>query len=491
MMKKLSLAAFAVSVMSVTAVSAGDKLDASTTPPGGLKVTNVPVFVVIGSDDNGIDSGVLWMVDFLKNKKNPEGATKIAGTFDGNPVLMNFYVNGMYSEDAAESWKTALVAGHEIGNHTYSHLMDTSGNNFDGRTWSKEQWAAEINKSDSIASALIKNEISSMTGFRTPRLEFDSLTYDAIQERGFLYDCSIEEGYEEDAAYGRNYPWPFTLDNGSASDKLQAEWSADDTSFHYATCGSTPGLWEIPVYGYIVPPDSLAAQYGFKAGLLDTIRAKAMPWIEASEKQTIITGFDYNLISSFENSACQMDSISFLATLKYSLDQRLAGNRAPFTLGMHTDYYFPTPDVLADDAKEYVNITPTQRRAVIEEFVNYALTKPEVRFVTGAQLVSWMKAPIGLDGTVGTVGLINTKKTISKNFNCVATAKSVSLTAPIAGTYTLSIFSVNGSKIVSSNKTVGSAGTTSITFGSDLAKGMYVAKISGNEASSVVKFSVK
>ena len=38
---------------------------------------------------------------------------------------------------------------------------------------------------------------------------------------------------------------------------------------------------------------------------------------------------------------------------------------------------------------------PDRRRA-LEEFVAYALTKPEVRFVTGKQLIDGLRAPVPL-----------------------------------------------------------------------------------------------
>jgi hypothetical protein len=66
----------------------------------------------------------------------------------------------------------------------------------------------------------------------------------------------------------------------------------------------------------------------------------------------------------------------FLAILKYTLDLRLEGNRAPFMVGGHTALY-PAID-------------PGRRRA-IEEFIDYALSKPEVRFVTPLQLIGWMR----------------------------------------------------------------------------------------------------
>ena len=89
-----------------------------------------------------------------------------------------------------------------------------------------------------------------------------------------------------------------------------------------------------------------------------------------------ISGLDWNVLE-----AAKCDGAEFLAILKYTLDLRLAGNRAPFMVGGHTALY---PRNKPD------------RRKAIEDFIAYALTKPEVRFVTGKQLVDWLRAPQAL-----------------------------------------------------------------------------------------------
>jgi hypothetical protein len=94
-----------------------------------------------------------------------------------------------------------------------------------------------------------------------------------------------------------------------------------------------------------------------------------------------ITGFDFNLWVSFK-----MTKAEFLATMKYSLDQRLKGNRAPFLFGAHTDYY----------SSKYTappNATVAERQAAIEEFIDYAISKPEVRVTSAKQVLDWIRNP--------------------------------------------------------------------------------------------------
>ena len=365
----------------------------STNPPGGLAVDNVPQFIVIGADDNGDSEAVEWICDYVNSKTNPKGIDNKA-TFDGQKALMSFYVNGKYSKDAGKAWKHAYEAGNEIGNHTYSHFLDSNDEIIDARLKGQEVWAEEIAKNDTAiinATGMKKEEI---VGFRVPRLEFNRAGFLAMQERGFLYECSIEEG-GEDGMDGTNYYWPYTLDNGSQADSIQAAQSVGDDDWGYKKVGKIAGLWELPVYNFIIPHDSLSEKYGFKKGLRHRVH-EAFDYFDTTTG--MLTGFDYNIFAPADWDGAQMSAEEYSATLKYSFDQHLKGNRTPFTYGMHPDFYTKETDQDYKSAGDW-----KRRRKIVEDFIDYALQHPEVRFVTGHQLIEWMKHPIGLDGTVGKV----------------------------------------------------------------------------------------
>src|SRR6185436_8230470 len=110
----------------------------SQSPPNGLAVSQVPQFVEIGFDDNFISGlgattgGMTWILNFLRNKRNPAGSGNSA-TFDNALIRANFYSNTCYisgdcggpdgsTTNIKESWHTAIVDGHETGSHTHSHL---------------------------------------------------------------------------------------------------------------------------------------------------------------------------------------------------------------------------------------------------------------------------------------------------------------------------------------------------------------------------------
>jgi peptidoglycan/xylan/chitin deacetylase (PgdA/CDA1 family) len=368
-----------------------DFLAPSQNPPGGLRPNQVPQFVSLGWDDNaysGLEGsagtgGMDWAVKMIAARRNPAGSGN-ANNYDGQPISMSFYMTSTYSAGwfsesntyVRRAWRAAYTGNNEIGNHTHSHSH--------GAAFSAGQWQSEIQTcNNELAKPFDPNEVghspdpgkgmgmdpSKIFGFRTPFLEYNDATFSTVKNLGFWYDCSIEEGFEYDQD-GTNFFWPYTLDQGSPGHDVQVEWGSKQPISRH------PGLWELPVYAVIVPPDDQAARYGIAPGLRNRLKA-IQSWFDTESGK--ITGFDYNLWVSF-----RMTKEEVLATLKYSLDQRLRGNRAPFLIGTHTDYY----------SSKYTaapSATPRQRQEAIEEFIDYALSKPEVRVVSQKKVLDWMR----------------------------------------------------------------------------------------------------
>jgi len=327
------------------------KLAPSTSPPGGLALTNVPQFIAFGFDDNRYPDGMQWALDLIKPKKNPAGRGEHC-TFDGLPARFTFYVTSVVADSnaaLAALHKRAYTDGNEVGNHTDTHADDLQANSDQNR------WLTEIKTCNTYLTGLGIPR-SEIIGFRTPFLQFTSATFAAVASQGFSYDCSVEHYLSPTGE-----DWPYTLDNGPSPHSYARN---DGTGNH-------PGLWEMPVHEFM-PPTGWAG----------------------------ITGLDYNLFCVAKKSAA--DS---LAILKASLDLRFKGdsrgpaNRAPFFIGGHTDIY---SNDNADDAQPTCANTIAERRKVIEDFLNYALAyDPSVRVVPVAQVLRWMQHPIGLDGTKG------------------------------------------------------------------------------------------
>ncbi len=375
-----------------------DKRDPSNMPPNGLAVAKVPQFISFGFDDNGFSgwknsksqNGISFTLELAKNKNNPKGKGN-PKTFDGAKLHFSYYIAGVYiGAEQAESpvfirkaMHEVLSCGNEIGNHTYSH---EHGTNF-----SLARWQADI---DECTRRLIKpfdaaedpenpdilkgigDSANTIFGFRTPFLEYSDTLFTAIKNMGFWYDCSIEEGWQKDQD-GTNYLWPYTLDNGSPGNVKTTQDSASPL------IGKHSGLWELPCYAVIVPPDNKCTEYGTVPGLRAKL-AKVKKYCDTADGK--ITGLDWNLWVDF-----QMSKPEFLATLKYTLDLRLAGNRCPMMIGVHSDIYSDSyPDTIA-------NATPKERREALQEFIAYALSKPQVRFATNKQILDWLRNPAAME----------------------------------------------------------------------------------------------
>jgi len=194
----------------------------------------------------------------LLGAQEPAGRANVA-TYDGTTTRATFYHSSIYAT-AAASWKTAYLAGFETGGphgQSFSWRRRRRGKNFDVR-----DGAPRCGLYQFLTGSAVGERRGDIFGFRTPFLEYNASVFPAAKALNFWYDCSIQEGLELDQD-GTNFPWPYTLDNGSpghvAFDKLMpiATWPA--------------GLWEMPAIPVIVPPDAEAAKYGIPTGL----RAKA------------------------------------------------------------------------------------------------------------------------------------------------------------------------------------------------------------------------
>lgn len=341
-----------------------------------LDTIDTPQFVALSFDDNGnsgLDGsfgGMSWLRSMLASKRHT----------DGSPVLASFYHTSKYANGQGDenpvyvkkSWRQALDDGHEIGIHSDQHPH--------GRGYSMAQWSAELetcigwltkpfdpNESESFPdySAGVGAARSLIVGSRTPYLEYSNGMMQALVDHGIWYDSSIQDGWEA-AQDGTNYIWPYTLDQGRSA------------FFSNPTLSPQPGLWELPMYPIIVPPDHVIRQYGIYSSLRNKCKRSA-DWFDTSSGK--ITGFDYNMWITF-----RMSSDEFLATLKYNLDLRLRGNRTPFMPGFHSDYY--------SDKFAAPNSSPSERRQALADFVDYALTKPEVRLTPIRDVLDWMRDPI-------------------------------------------------------------------------------------------------
>jgi len=358
-------------------------------PPGNLAIDNVPQFVVIGFDDNTTVEGISWALDLFSSRRNPAGLGNSA-TFDSTGARASFYMNTKGFHQGNSPNPNGLIAatrelykqGHEIGNHTWSHHSDINSlpwDDFQNRITDmpKEKWQHRIERAQQDLVELSGIPESAIVGFRAPYLAYTQNMLDAL-DRDFAYDCSIEEGYAKQYD-GTNFRWPYQMLAGSPG-HIES-WRGSKYNPKRVDITSSE-LWQLPNHVLLVPEDQEAARYGIPARLWERMKMR-----QPSLTDRKITGFDYNLWVNAGLSAREVAGL-----LKYNLDLRISGNRAPFMFGAHSQYY--TDEQWA--SKNVPNATAKDMRRAIKSFVDYALSKPMVRVRTGKDVIDWMRSPTGL-----------------------------------------------------------------------------------------------
>ena len=360
--------------------------------PPALGGRIVPQFVVFASDDNGYSGlpgsgskgGLDYVTRLFASRRNPPGKGD-ARTFDGSPLHYSFFVNSYYITPEGKenpvyvkrAWRAAVEAGHEIGVHTHSHPH--------GRSFTVDEWEAEIDKCIDLLTrpwdpeetpehpnpaAGLGVSKADLWGFRAPFIEPSENALTAAERRGFVYDSSIEEGVGRGP--GGDFPWPYLLDWGRPKNR--------------PPIGRHPGFWEVPLDNFVVPPDEACPRYGIPPGFRERMK-KVNGYFDTTNGE--ITGMDWNLWNEFG-----MTPSEFLATLKYSLDRHLEGNRCPMTVGIHSELYTEHEGSGRDSGPGV-----EERRAALEAFFAYALEKPDVRLVSTRELLEWLKEPVPLNAS--------------------------------------------------------------------------------------------
>lgn len=407
---------FLISISAMARDSDADSLEWSRRPPGNLDPKTVPQFVSVTFDDNfgsafpNASGGIDYILNFYKDQKNPPGIGD-AQNFDGLPIHTSFYFTSIYLVDDSKkvlsdkpgedhhglnrkAWTAAFKSGNEAADHTVNHFnggvvpLDPD-DCCRARNWNAEQWEAEI---QSCKDALtgpegIGAEKGEVIGFRAPYLGYNDHMFTALSKLNFIYDTSLPNCFD-DSEDGSNCSWPYTLDHGSPDiDVMARKFSTPRAKIPigFPKVTDHPGLWELPPATLILPPDSVAAKYGFKPGLRSRVAKKGtLPYPSIYEASTgKITGLDYTLLMDAGITGSEMGAV-----LKYNLDLHLSGNRSPIVFIAHSHLYsYSSPEMNPD--------TPSAaerdaRWKGLTDFLTYALSKPEVRIVSAKNILAWI-----------------------------------------------------------------------------------------------------
>ena len=382
-------------------------------PPGNHKAQEVPQLVAITFDDNfGLahpkaSGGMDYIVNFYKNKRNPNGTGNPAN-FDGAPIRTTFYYTSIYVVDHEKkvlggkpgedhsgriraAWSAACKAGHETAVHTVNHfnggpipLTDEDWGR--PRNWDWQGWVEEIKSCKEALSGDegIGAKPEDIAGFRAPYLGYNDSMFTALTNLHFRYDTSIPNcfGDEED---GKNCSWPYRLDQGSVDSEIVSKKFSTPAA-KIPVVSAHPGLWELPPTTLIIPPDDQAVRYNFTPGMRERIAKRGkLPYPSFYEFATgKLAGLDYTLLMDAGLSGAEMSVV-----LKYNLDLHLSGNRSPIIFIAHSHLY--TYSTSEDNPDTPSAQERDARWKGLTDFINYALSKPEVRIVAASDVLQWVQ----------------------------------------------------------------------------------------------------
>ncbi|KDM91355.1 polysaccharide deacetylase family protein [Photobacterium galatheae] len=347
-----------------------------------IDTAQTPLFILLGFDDNIEIDGLRWVTDRLNNQSNPQGFD----AFAGSPLTASFFMHCQPARNQPEIvniWRQLNASGHEIANHTETHPDDKVNYNPLEPWMTPEQWQQEVASCNQFLTQSVEQGgigAPAIAGFRAPFLTYNDNTFDALIANDIQYDVSFPAGITAEENGMNNY-WPHTLDNGSPSQVIaqQGGWKS--------VVKNVPGLWEIPMQALMVPTDEEATAYGLPYSLNDKIASRVAYYDPQARKAD---NFDWNLYTTTVWGGYGLNAADVLTLYKYNLDLHLQGNRAPLVLGLHSAFY---GKVNGGEHLGMSDTTVAERQTVLNEFIRYALTKQEVRFVSHRQLVAWMQAP--------------------------------------------------------------------------------------------------
>lgn len=325
----------------VVQVQAGGQISVppARVAPGGLSATSVPQFVVFGSDDNNRAGAMRLFHDVTLDRTD-------AG---GHPVRMTFYIIGtniygpnIDSQVWRNEYKRLYNAKHEIGNHGWwGNSPDHPHNTVqEWRDWiqtTHEKLVQMFTDPAALGGPITVAEAeAALRGYRAAGDEYNANMHTVLEELGYEYACSTHTGGPQNQpAY-----FPGTIENG---------WPGNEPWDNHQV-GNHPGQWEIP-----------------------------QSYIEGS------LTCDKDFFDPPNNRTGQYWKDAVLALLA----KRYAGNRAPVSVCMHSQDWGPTDPGGSNYNSERIDAFAELLDTIKAQF-------PEVRIVTQAQLLDWMKNPVTL-----------------------------------------------------------------------------------------------
>jgi len=492
--KYVLITALTVGVQLCSAVDPGRLYADRKAPSTDAPVENPPMLIALSSDDNYNIEGMLWMINTLETRKHVDSSNLRMSFYCNTGFLGNSrsYVDALYA-----TFLQAYKMGNEVSSHTATHPFCVNGE----ERLSDREILAELNQSiDDLVSIGIKRE--HMYGFRTPYVAYTDSTFIAVKQAGFTYDASLS-----DAADG-NYHWPYTLDTKNSFNLNDNGLENPPESWDEETDGPSPepiepsfapgnhlslsynnytnrtpvrkhsGLWEIPLYTLqvpdsLIPPLDSALGYGSKGLVLPTIEG-------------LIQEGDFTKEQTLE-------------TLKHQFKEIYNGNRAPMVVVFHTPNFSTTNNIFNET---YLKCSdPLDRQWIVEQFIDFALAKEDVWFVSGEQVINYCKNPVPADefkpdeyssipiDTTNATAIHTRAKPVSHRGVSLVN-RNLHLSLANVTSATITICNLRGQEIAPAKQVQLTDGKGIVPLDGLSAKGVYLASIQTESQTLIHKFSI-
>lgn len=109
------------------------------------------------------------------------GLPRILKVLEENDIHATFFVPGMVAEKYTEAVADIIRAGHEVGNHSYTHT-------YPYRLPDKAAEKEELTKTETILEKMMGRK---PCGYRSPAWEFSEYTIEILKEMGFKYSSNM------------------------------------------------------------------------------------------------------------------------------------------------------------------------------------------------------------------------------------------------------------------------------------------------------------
>ncbi|KAI8913301.1 hypothetical protein EDD86DRAFT_262198, partial [Gorgonomyces haynaldii] len=223
--------------------------------------------------------------------------------------------------------------GHEIADHSVTHVSPFAGS------------YAEIEGMRAWANKYAGIPLGKIQGVRYPFRNYSVTSLNMLSKMGFLYESSM-------AAYGSSGEsiWPYTMDYGVVSDCLGQTSACNNKDLQ------APGLWEVPMM------------------------------------QTVASDGTLHLMDPYNDPSLTAPYSASAVTDMYTkaFDALYNGNRAPFGVYTHPVWLQSIPGAGANAPIP----DGTQKMKAVQDFLTYAMSKPDVWMVTHQQLIKYMQNPV-------------------------------------------------------------------------------------------------